>query len=185
MGKATLDLRHEHDTILHVLEILDRMILDKVKPAGDKLKTGGEVVYFLRIFADKCHHGKEENILFRELIKSGMPEKDGPIQVMLSEHVQGRELIAAMSAALEGGDLPAYQQAAAAYAALLRSHIQKENQVLFVMADKILAEAAQEILFDRFQQHEETVIGHGVHEQLHGMIHNWAAAYPQNAAQEN
>ena len=41
------------------------------------------------------------------------------------------------------------------------------------MADKLLNDAKQNELFEKFEQHEETVIGHGVHEELHSMIHKW------------
>ena len=57
---------------------------------------------------------------------------------------------------------------------MLVSHIEKENNVLFVMADQILDDQKQEIMFERFEQHEERVIGHGIHEELHAMIHRWS-----------
>jgi len=59
MGKATQDLRKEHEAILHVLNILDKMMDSENRDTDSLLKYYGEVVYFLRIFADKCHHGKE------------------------------------------------------------------------------------------------------------------------------
>lgn len=67
MGKATLDLKKEHDAIFHVLTIMDQMISAADKEDSIKLKYGKEMVYFLKIFADKCHHGKEEGLLFPEL----------------------------------------------------------------------------------------------------------------------
>ncbi len=66
IGKAIQDLRKEHESILNVLNIADKVISsrsDEVK----KLQFGKELVYFLKKFADKCHHGKEENYLFNEL----------------------------------------------------------------------------------------------------------------------
>ena len=73
MGKATQDLRKEHDTILYILQILDKMMESDNRDAESMLRYYGEVVYFLKIFADKCHHGKEENYLFKELINKGIP----------------------------------------------------------------------------------------------------------------
>lgn len=173
MGKATQDLRNEHDAILHVLEILDKTLSSSTKDDEEILKFGSELVYFLKIFADKCHHGKEESHLFKELIARGIQNEGGPIGVMLHEHQLGRESIASMSKALETKDLSGFKASAINYRDLLRNHIDKENKVLFAMADKVLDEAEQSELFDRFEAHEETVIGHGVHEALHAMIHQW------------
>ena len=175
MGKATQDLRKEHDSILHVLSVLDQMkATANISDAG-RFKQYGEVVYFLKIFADRCHHGKEEDHLFPELVSKGMPNENGPVGVMLQEHKLGRDYISAMSGAVESMDRVSFETAAAGYADLLRKHIQKENNVLFVMADKVLDAQEQDEMFERFEQHEESVIGHGVHEQLHAMIHEWEA----------
>ncbi len=179
MGKATQDLRKEHESILYVLNIMDRMITSKTKADDVMLGYYDEVVYFLKIFADRCHHGKEENYLFRELVKHGVPEEGGPVGVMLQEHAQGRTFIAMMSAALEYKNLEEFNSAASQYQELLRKHIEKENSVLFVMADRVLDEAAQDEMFEQFEQHEENVVGHGIHEKLHGMIHEWAEAFPE------
>ena len=58
---------------------------------------GKELVYFLKIFGDKCHHGKEENYLFKELEKQRIPNEGGSIGVMLQEHQEGRMYIDLMS----------------------------------------------------------------------------------------
>ena len=173
MGKATQDLRKEHDSILHVLKIMDKVISENKKEDIVKLKFGHELVYFLKIFADKCHHGKEENYLFEDLVKHGVQNEGGPIGVLLREHNQGREYIAMMDKALELKDWAQFKAAAVKYRDLLLSHIEKENTALFVMADQILDEAKQDELFEKFEQHEESVIGHGIHEELHAMIHRW------------
>lgn len=177
MGKATSDLRKEHDAILQVLKILDRMISTDNIEDSVRLQYYNELVYFLKIFADKCHHGKEENYLFAELVKHGMPNEGGPVGVMLREHKQGREYIAQMTKSLESQDFTGFNAAAMNYRDLLINHIDKENHVLFVMADRILDEAKQGELFEKFEQHEESVIGHGIHEELHAMIHRWSEEF--------
>jgi hemerythrin-like domain-containing protein len=178
MGKATQDLKKEHESILHVLKILDKMMAAEAKEDMVKLRFYNELVYFLQIFADKCHHGKEENFLFEELVQKGVGKEGGPIGVMLQEHKQGREYIAQMDKSLQEKDLTKCQLLAAKYRDLLRSHIEKENNVLFVMADDLLSETAQDEMFEKFENHEESVIGHGVHEELHAMIQKWSAESP-------
>lgn len=172
MGKATEDLRQEHDSILHVLKLLDHM---KAAPSDEEARFAkyGQVVYFLKIFADKCHHGKEEGYLFPELVSKGIAAENGPVGVMLQEHGLGRDYTAAMSQAVEAGARADFEAAAAGYADLLRKHIDKENQVLFALADKLISDAQQDKMFEQFERFEESVIGHGIHEQLHAMIHGW------------
>lgn len=180
MGEATKDLRKEHNAILHVLEILDRIMAAEKKEDSVKFKYYHELVYFLKIFADKCHHGKEENYLFKELVSKGVPNENGPVGVMLKEHELGRKYIGQMNNSLEAKDLTEFNNAAGKYRDLLKSHIEKENNVLFVIADQILDEAKQHELFEKFEQYEEKVMGQGVHEELHGMIHKWAAEFGES-----
>ncbi len=173
MGKATQDLRKEHDAILHVLTIVDIILTSDTIENVEIYKFGNELIFFLKTFADKCHHGKEEDYLFKELITRGMPNEGGPIGVMLQEHRQGREYISYLSKSLESKDLSNFNNNLVKYRDLLRNHIEKENNVLFVMADKLLDDVRQNELFELFEKYEDTVIGHGVHEELHSMIHKW------------
>ena len=177
MGKATQDLRKEHEAILYVLQILDKMMESDSRDAENMLRYYGEVVYFLKIFADKCHHGKEENYLFKELVNKGIPNEGGPVGVMLQEHAQGRDYIAQMNSSFNEKNIEEFHNAAVLYRDLLRQHIEKENNVLFMMADRVINEQEQDLLFEQFEQHEENVIGQGIHEKLHSMIDIWAEAF--------
>jgi hemerythrin-like domain-containing protein len=103
MSKAIDGLKDEHEAVLASLKILDRIVADISKgatPAGQDL---GDFVGFLKEFADKCHHGKEEGLLFPALVDAGLPEHGGPIAVMLSEHFQGRDYIRDMDLAIASG----------------------------------------------------------------------------------
>jgi hemerythrin-like domain-containing protein len=178
MSKAIDDLKHEHDAILSALRILQAM--------NRKIAAGAQVpradlegfTGFLKEFADKCHHGKEEGILFPALAKAGLPAEGGPVGVMLSEHAQGRQFIRDMETAIASADNKRFAVAADAYASLLSAHIQKENSVLFPMADKILETGELDGIGERFEQFEETVIGKGRHEELHAMLKELRGKYP-------
>ena len=170
MSKAIDELVHDHEAILSSLSILDAMVARLGTAAAPTAEDLGSFIGFLKEFADKCHHGKEEGILFPALTGAGMPQQGGPVGVMLSEHVEGRALIRKMETAVSGTlDGKAFSEAARGYAALLRAHIAKENNVLFPAAERLLA-ADMESIHAKFQKHEETVIGHGRHEELHGML---------------
>jgi len=176
MGKATDDLRHEHESILSVLDISED-VMKSNHPEKEKLKFGNDFLYFLSIFTDRCHHGKEEMHLFPTMIFKGVPDQDGPIGVMLQEHVIGRNLVTEMRQAVEAQDLTRLNQDMAEYAVFIRNHIAKENNVLFPLADKVISKEEQDEMFENFEIHEEDVVGHGVHEQLHKMIDQWIIDY--------
>ncbi len=141
MESATAILREEHQWILRVVEALQRT-LEATLGGGDlDLHAIGDCVSFFRLFADACHHGKEEDLLFPELVASGLPGDSGPIAVMLAEHRRGRAFVQAMKEALDqlrAGDAEAEHrllQAAFGYIELIRGHIAKEDNILFEIAD--------------------------------------------------
>lgn len=129
-------LREEHRVILKALDVLDvaRERLSAGEPVADA--AWHALLDWLRASADARHHAKEEQVLFPAMLRAGVPGEGGPIDVMLEEHELGRSLVAAMR---EG---PATLRAAAAdrYVRLLRDHIDKENLVLFPLADDVLDE---------------------------------------------
>jgi hemerythrin-like domain-containing protein len=133
-------LREEHQLILRVLDVLQKIVENGASGEWD-VDGMEECVAFFRLFADACHHGKEEDLLFPELGARGMPKDEGPIAVMLFEHRQGRALVAQMAQTLEGArsgeevSIARFDNGARAYVALLRGHIYKEDNVLFNMAD--------------------------------------------------
>jgi len=179
MSKAIADLMNEHEAILSAIQILERMIAGMEKTPSVDTKDMHEFIGFLKEFADKCHHGKEEGLLFPALIQAGLPETGGPIGVMLADHAQGRQLIRNMEASLSPQvDRVMLAQAAGAYAILLRNHIQKENMMLFPKTEKMLTEAQLEQLYEGFEEHEEKVIGQGRHEELHAMLKSLQEKYP-------
>ncbi len=178
MSQAIEDLKHEHDAILSALQILDKMIERFQNEGKIDSADAQSFVGFLKEFADKCHHGKEEGILFPTLTKAGIPEQGGPIGVMLTEHVEGRRLIKAMEDSTgKIPDLNAFVVSAREYQVLLRNHIQKENNVLFPMADRALDELQLAKIYESFEEHEEKVIGKGRHEELHEMLNALAKKY--------
>lgn len=175
-GAATRVLRHEHDAVLGVLEALDKAVARLKEEKDVPLSFFEDVLEFLTVFVDKCHHSKEEEVLFPLLGEGGIPVQGGPIGQMLLEHEQGREYIREMQRGLESlkDGVPAGRyflvSGAEGYSQLLKAHIMKENKVLFVMADSLLQPAAQQEVAEQFEEIETNKIGVGTHERLHGMI---------------
>jgi hemerythrin-like domain-containing protein len=68
-------------------------------------------------------------------------------------------------------------QNAHGYVSLMRDHIEKENNVLYVMADSRLSEKRQDELFEGFEKIEEERIGIGKHEEFHGLLKKLSGTY--------
>jgi len=167
MKKATDALKRDHRVIERVLAVVERLTLGPAAP----LEVWEKAYDFIRNFADKCHHLKEEKILFPALEERGIPRDGGPIGMLLLEHEEARAYVRRMAEALERakadpeGAAPALFENARGYLRLLKQHIAKEDEVLFVMADEALTPEEQRELQEEFEEHEAREIGQGIHEK--------------------
>ena len=174
--KATDQLRNEHKGVLLMIAILEK-IAAKLAGEGSLNKEHLEgMLEFFSVFVDKCHHGKEEDLLFPAYEAAGVPNKNGPIGVLLAEHEEGRGYVKGMSEAFQGfRKSEPYSAAriveyATKYSALLKQHIDKEDTVLYPMGDAKLSEEKNKELLAGFAVIETERVGAGKHEQFHAMI---------------
>ena len=148
--KTTTILSDEHKNILFVINRV-------LKECGN-IDSGRELdkvffqksADFIRNYADKCHHAKEEDILFKELNKDGVLEHCNPIGQMLHEHDLGRGFVKGLSESVEKGDKTEAVKNARGYCELLQEHIFKEDNILYPMADEALNEDAQKSIAEKF-----------------------------------
>jgi len=181
--RPTETLVEEHKLIGQVLDCLQKMCEGLER--GERLDpdVARDVIYFLRHFADRCHHAKEEDHLFRLLEASGIAVDGGPVGVMLMEHEEGRELVGGMERAVEAlsrdpvGAPTAFVQHGVEYVVLLRGHIQKENHCLFPLADHKLAAEHQRELETAFGAQGEKDRERGVLEKCLGIAEALAERY--------
>ena len=137
-------LMAEHRLIERACDALVGFADDALRRGSDGRAELARFVTFIRQFADGCHHGKEENILFRSMVEAGFPSQGGPIAVMLMEHDMGRQHVAALARLAEqqepwtADDRQELGDAAHGYADLLRGHIHKEDVILYPMAEQRL-----------------------------------------------
>lgn len=137
-------LMSEHRNIERALNALDSYAV--LVRAGDVTERGdlGRFIRFLREYADRLHHGKEEDVLFAQMVQAGFPRDGGPIAVMLSEHDEGRALVREMRelserpGAWSPEDARGAADAACRFSELLRAHIHKEDRILYPMAERHL-----------------------------------------------
>ncbi len=181
--KPTGQLKEEHRGVETMLKILEEVSARMDRGTAVDPSHLDRILEFLKVFVDRCHHAKEEDCLFPAMERAGIPREGGPIGVMLSEHEAGRERIRGMSEAAEGlrkGDPAAaarFTREARAYIGLLRDHIDKEDNVLYPIADVRLSPKIQEELAERFEKVEEERIGHGRHEEFHRMMEELKEIY--------
>ncbi len=174
-------LMHEHQIILVVLDGAQKeidYIRSTGKVHGEKIE---EMLDFFRTFADKCHHAKEEKLLFQRMSDKGMPTESGPIAVMLQEHDLGRAYLKAVAEALpdaENGDAGAAEVVAdnlQGYANLLRNHIAKEDNILYPIAERMFTPEDIKSLTEDMERVESEEMGEGTHERYHELAHKLAA----------
>jgi len=143
------ELIDEHRIIEKVLTALSSAAVREVP-----LEFYEQAVDFITNFADKCHHGKEEERLFPILEEKGIPREGGPIGCMCDDHESGRNHVQRMREFIAIGDHVGLRRESLNYVALLRNHISKEDNVLFPIGRNLLSEEDLEQLRTKFDEVE-------------------------------
>jgi len=163
--KPTQILSDEHKNILKVIEALNREI-DAIESGKNIDKAFFEkVIDFIRNYADKFHHAKEEDILFKEFCKKAEEMHCNPVEQMLHEHDLGREFVKGMEKGLNENNKQKIINNAKGYIQLLNEHIFKEDNILYPMADKALNDNIQKSVLSKFKQAEIKRFKKGVKEK--------------------
>lgn len=175
-------LKDEHLVIVQVLDCLDAMA-KRAELGTAGITAARSAIEFFKNFADGCHHAKEEHQLFPLMEARGFSAQSGPTEVMRREHEEGRALIRAMASSLDeigagrGNALGSFKDAARAYSALLREHIEKENHCLFPMADSAFTPADQAELTAAFHAVEAQHAESRLHERMLTLAADLAREY--------
>jgi len=168
-------LKEEHRVIERMLRVLDLANEKVLKAREVPIELCEKAVDLIRVFADRCHHGKEEETLFPLVEQRGIP-KNGPTHVMRIEHEQGRSIVKALAEAVERykkGDVGAKEdivECARSYERLLSQHIWKEDNVLYPLADGVLKHSDRVELVQRFEKVEWERIGEGNHQKYIDLV---------------
>ena len=140
-------------------------------------------VDFIRTYADRCHHGKEEDLLFAELAKKALtPEHRRIMDELIQEHLRARELTAGLVKAKEGYLLE-HEGAVAALMGCLEEltefypkHIDKEDKQFFIPVMAYFTPAEQEALLARMHEFDRQMI-HQKYDQVVHQIENRRACH--------
>jgi len=150
----------EHRLILRMIALLEQNAARTASGEYANWQFYLDGVDFIRNYADRFHHAKEEDVLFEALIKNGMPRENSPVTAMLMEHDQGRAYVRGMEAgvleAREGlaGRESVIAENALAYVELLREHISKEDDILYPLAERVIPEDMRGEIVNGYQRAE-------------------------------
>ena len=146
------ELVDEHVLIKRWLALIPEVVkqLDVQSDEGRQLILQG--IDLIRSYADKFHHAKEEDILFKYF-----DEDSDILKAMHADHKQGRSYVQAMLEALDRRDKDALGEKLLAYRELLTDHIRKEDEILYPWMDSNLTTKQIGELFSKFNQVDEKI----------------------------
>ncbi len=148
MAKAIEVLMNEHRLIERVLGSLETFAIGVEGGLAPERPFVADYAAFFRGFADACHHGKEEDILFQRMIERGFPRETG----LLLENATG-------------------------FIPLLRAHILKEDRILYPMAERLLTGPEMDAMETEFEAFERTMRADGSYDRLTGLAEKLLAAF--------
>ena len=163
MEDVTYVMVVEHQLILRMVALVEKNSELVEKGLFNDWQFFLDAVDFIRGYADRFHHAKEEDTLFTALIANGMPEKNSPIEAMHIAHDQGRAFVRGMEEAVtkalagESGQEATIVENARGYAALLREHIHSEDNILYPLAERTLPADVRPAMIEAYNQAEAAV----------------------------
>ncbi|WP_313233921.1 hemerythrin domain-containing protein [Tissierella praeacuta] len=167
----------EHSNIRRMLKVIRKLCYNLMTNSNYDIADFHIVIDFVRNYADKHHHGKEENILFETMNKKiERLAKSGAITGMYIEHDMGRLYMSNLEKAVESFknkddearlDIIAN---AISYGDLLNRHIEKENTALYKFAENMLSDNSKSFVEDECKKVEELAIEVGIQEKYIALL---------------
>lgn len=138
-------------------------------------------VDFIRTYADRCHHGKEEDILFRDLAKKQLSDdQKKTMDELIEEHIYARKTVTKLISAKEGylqGNTHALKDIVACIKELVEFypvHIKKEDKQFFVPCMEYFSKQEQADMLEEFWNFDRNLI----HEKYRGIVERLEAGKP-------
>jgi len=167
-------LINEHVYIKKVLAAIKRDCEELAEGKDADIEFYKNVIEFVRGYADKYHHQKEEKELFSIMAEQDENIKRGPVMGMLLEHDLGRGYIGKLEIAVsdyEKGEKrkKAYIIAhALSYADMLEKHIEKEDTTIYMFARRMIDNKIQKDLMKKFEMIENDETNRSIREKYIG-----------------
>ena len=158
-------LMWEHRLIEQMVDLL-RLEIDRItgrKTANVTLIE--QAIDFFRTYADRTHHGKEEEILFRDLaLKKMTPEHGKIMDELVREHIHGRELVRKLVEAKDlyvngyADALPHIARELNELVEFYPKHIEKEDKHFFFPCLDYFTETEQDRMLGEFRSFDQNMI---------------------------
>jgi hemerythrin-like domain-containing protein len=158
-------LMREHRLIERMIGLIGSELkhISEANKANVELLTAA--VDFIRIYADRTHHGKEESILFRELAKKQLSEEHRRIMnELIKEHVYGRKLVSDLVMAMGSyrqGSVSALNDVKTCLTKLVAfypAHVEKEDRHFFYPSLEYLSKQEQDNMLEEFWEFDRKMI---------------------------
>lgn len=156
-------MMEEHKNIKRALSVIRKISIGVLNGCEVPFEDFNRIIEFVRNYADKHHHNKEEEVLFKKMREDiGEALVEAPITGMLVEHDFGRLFIKNLEDALErvkNGDMDSRVDIianAVGYSDLLNRHIDKEDKVIYTFARRSLKEDAMKYVNESCEKIEQT-----------------------------
>lgn len=163
--KARGPLMVEHRLIERMIELIKKETLDISNKKEVNISFIDAAVDFIRTYADRTHHGKEEDILFKFLSAKKMSEDHKKMmQELIDEHKYGRSVVKELIDAREKyyGGKKEYASTIAKKLNILAEfypkHIKKEDMVFFPQTEKYISEDENESMINDFWEFDRKMI---------------------------
>jgi hemerythrin-like domain-containing protein len=147
-------LQDDHKLILRALCILDEMAC-RVEQ-GQKLHTrnAGNLILFLKGFADRFHQGKEEGVFFPALLRDARQEHHSDLRAAVFQHDRQRSLMDGLEESIRIENSSEFVYFARRLSHVLRDHVEEEEQSLFSQAASALTPTEDEAVKVEMQEYE-------------------------------
>lgn len=155
----------EHRLIERMLSVIKNMLSEIESQQQVDPVSVAVVVDFIKVYADRTHHGKEEDILFREMDKKPLSAEDRKIMnELIDEHVIGRNATKALADAnmrYQNGEKAALEEIADNFKTLLEmypQHIDKEDNNFFPASRTYFTEEEDKKMLEEFWEFDRKLI---------------------------
>ena len=157
----------EHRLIERMIKVIGKEIT-RIEKGGD-IDPGfiDNAVDFIRVYADRCHHGKEENILFRDLDKKAMAASDRHMmEELIEDHREGRQNVALLVAAkdkyIEGvqGQVEVILNELRFFVEFYPKHIEKEDRHFFIPVMSYFGKEEKDAMLEEESAFDKELIHH-------------------------
>jgi hemerythrin-like domain-containing protein len=163
----------EHRLIERMIDVMKEefLLIEREKKADPEFIE--MAVDFIRTYADRCHHGKEEDILFRDLgVKKLTDKQKRTMEELVEEHKWGRRvttrLVEANTRYVQGNKeaLSAIMDCIKALIEFYPKHIEKEDKHFFIPCMDYFTEAEKEAMLKEEWEFDKSLI----HEKYRNMV---------------